>query len=249
VLPCSTLTARAERWRTRFAPPLGTATGALLGGLLVQFLPAPTHLVYLALLVTFLLQGVGVVFMSETATRARGALSSLRPEFGVPPRTRRALLTAVPALVASWSLVGLYGALGPALVRRLSGSSSLLLGGLSLFALAGAGAVAVLVLRAVAPHTVDAASAPSAWWSGRQACCLPLRSPRPSVCSPALSSPVLGSVRPSRAQSASSCRWPRRTSGAGLLSVIYTVLLPSHGAYPLSSPDSSSSTMAGCSAQ
>ncbi len=51
-------------------PPLGTATGGLVGGLMVQFLPAPTHLVYYVLAAVFVLQGVGVYFMGRRSLRA-----------------------------------------------------------------------------------------------------------------------------------------------------------------------------------
>src|SRR4051812_14729941 len=41
------------------APILGTATGALLSGIFVQFLPVPTHLIYLVLIVIFAAQAGG----------------------------------------------------------------------------------------------------------------------------------------------------------------------------------------------
>jgi len=129
------------------APITGTATGALGSGLLVQYLPQPTHLVYLVLLGVFVLQAGGVLLMRETASPAPGALASLRPQFAVPGPVRRPLLFAVPALVAVWAMAGLYGALGPSLVKLVSGSASIVLGGLSLFVLAGSGVVAVLVFR------------------------------------------------------------------------------------------------------
>jgi predicted MFS family arabinose efflux permease len=129
------------------APITGTASGALGSGLLVRYLPQPTHLVYLVLLGVFVLQAAGVLLMRETASPAPGALASLRPQFSVPGPVRRPLMFAVPALVAVWSLAGLYGALGPSLVTLVSGSGSVVLGGLSLFVLAASGAVAVLVLQ------------------------------------------------------------------------------------------------------
>ncbi|MDF9811075.1 MFS transporter [Streptomyces sp. SPB162] len=136
------------------APMTGTATGALASGLLVQFLPAPTHLVYVALLAVFVLQGVGVALMRETSAPEPGALASLRPRFGVPKAARGPLLVAAPVLVAVWALAGLYGSVMPAVVRGVVGSDSLLLGGLALFALAGSGAVSVLLLRNAAPGRV-----------------------------------------------------------------------------------------------
>jgi MFS family permease len=129
-------------------PLMGTASGGLLSGLMAQYLPAPTHLIYLVLFAVFVLQAVGVVFMSETSPARPGAWASLRPHFHLPAAVRRPMLLAVPALVAAWSLAGFYGSLGPALVRRLVGSSSLALSGLVMFVLAGAGALTVLALRA-----------------------------------------------------------------------------------------------------
>ncbi|UXX97158.1 MFS transporter [Streptomyces sp. AD2-2] len=135
-------------------PGIGTATGALVSGLVVQFLPAPTHLVYLGLLAVFVLQAVAVALMAETVTRKPGALASLAPEIKLPRAVRRPMLVAAPVLFAVWALAGLYGALGPSLVRQLTGSRSEVLGGLSLFVLAGVAAVSVLVLRRAATRTV-----------------------------------------------------------------------------------------------
>ena len=129
------------------APLIGTATGGLLSGLLVQYLPIPTHLVYLALAGVFVIQAVGVSLMAETATTRPGAMASLRPQFGVPSHVRRPVAAAIPALVAIWALAGFYGSLGPSLVRVVSGSSSFVVAGAALGVLAGSGAVAVLVLR------------------------------------------------------------------------------------------------------
>ena len=128
-------------------PMLGTATGAITSGLMVVFLPAPTVLVYLLLGTIFLVQALGVAAMPESVTPRPGALASMRPQFHLPAHARVPMLLAVPALVAAWSLVGFYGSLGPTLVRRLVGSSSPALGGLVLFAMAGSGALAVLLTR------------------------------------------------------------------------------------------------------
>src|SRR5947208_178458 len=45
------------------APMAGTATGGIGPGLMVQYLPAPTELIYLTLVGVLLLQGVGVAMM------------------------------------------------------------------------------------------------------------------------------------------------------------------------------------------
>jgi MFS family permease len=136
------------------APLMGTATGGIASGLLVQYLPAPVHLVYLVLFGIFILQGIGVVLIAETSTPKAGALASLRPQFAAPQAARGPLLLAIPVLVAVWALAGFYGSVGPAVVRLVTGSNSLLLGGLALFVLAGSGGIAVLLLRGARPRTV-----------------------------------------------------------------------------------------------
>lgn len=135
-------------------PMAGTAIGGLFAGVMIQFMPAPTQLVYIVLGVVFVLQGAAVVFIDETAQRRPGALASLKPQIGVPPTVRGAMLAAIPALVACWSLAGFYGALGPILMRALSGSTSALLGGGIVFLLVGSGAVGVILLHRLAPRTL-----------------------------------------------------------------------------------------------
>jgi predicted MFS family arabinose efflux permease len=132
----------------------GTASGALGSALLVQFLPEPTHLVYLVLIGIFALQGVGVVLMRETATPKAGALASLRPQLAVPRAARRPLVFVAPALVAVWALAGFYGSLGPTLVHVVTGSNSVVLGGLSLFVLAASAAVTLFLIRSISARAV-----------------------------------------------------------------------------------------------
>jgi MFS family permease len=129
------------------APPFGTALGGILAGVLVQYLPFPTVLVYGVLGVIFLLQGLGVALMPESISPRAGVMSSLKPQFNLPRATRERLLLALPVLVALWALGGFYAALGPMLIRGMMGSNSPLLGGLALFVLAASGGVSVLLLQ------------------------------------------------------------------------------------------------------
>ena len=129
----------------------GTATGALGSALLVQLLPSPTRIVYFVLLAAFLIQAAGVAMIAETSARKPGAPASLRPTIAVPARVRGTLAIAAPSLVAVWALAGFYGSLGPSLTALISGSDSAILGGASLFVLAGSGALTVLAF-----HRVDA---------------------------------------------------------------------------------------------
>jgi predicted MFS family arabinose efflux permease len=129
------------------APAFGTGSGAILGGLFVQFLPAPTHLIYEVLGVVFIVQAVSLSFMSETITPRSGVLQSLKPQLALPRATREPLLLAVPVLIAAWATAGFYGSLGPMLIRGLLNTHSPLLGGLGLFVLSATAGVSVLVLR------------------------------------------------------------------------------------------------------
>jgi predicted MFS family arabinose efflux permease len=139
------------------SPMLGTATGALLSGLMVTYLPSPTVLVYLVLGAIFVAQVVGILAMPESVTPRPGALATLRPRFQLPAESRAEMVLAVPALVAAWSLVGLYGSLGPSLIKKLLGSHSSLPGGLALFVMAASGALAVLVSHRRTPRFMSLA--------------------------------------------------------------------------------------------
>ena len=136
------------------SPGIGTASGALVSALAIRYLPAPTHLIYLVLLGLFVLQALGVALMRETVTPKPGALASLVPEIHLPRQLRGSILTAAPVLFAVWALAGLYGALGPALVQALTGSSEVIFGAASLTVLAGTAVVSVVVLRRAGGRTV-----------------------------------------------------------------------------------------------
>jgi MFS family permease len=147
-----------DRERGTFAnavsPGMGTGSGALLSALLVRYLPAPTHLVYYVLLGVLALQALGIALMRETVTRKPGALATLVPEIKLPRELRKPVLVATPVLFAVWALAGLYGALGPALVRTLTGSSEVIYGASSLTALAAPAVIAVVALRNASARTV-----------------------------------------------------------------------------------------------
>ncbi len=137
----------------------GTASGALVSALLVQLLPAPTELVYLVLAGVFLLQAAGVRRIAETSRRVPGARRSLRPTLALPTSVRAALVVAAPSLIAVWALAGFYASLGPSLAALVDGSDSTVLGGATLFVLAGSGALTVLAFHRTDPRTFALAGA------------------------------------------------------------------------------------------
>jgi MFS family permease len=141
------------------APISGLAVGALGCGALVEFAPAPTHLVYAFLLLGVCVAAVVVAGLSETSARRPGGLASLKPRLGVPARLRPDVYALVPILVASWALGGLYLSLGPSVAAGLFGLSNHLVGGLVVTLLCGTGAVTAFVLRARPPGRVLTGSA------------------------------------------------------------------------------------------
>ncbi len=131
------------------SPGLGTGTGALLSALFVQFLPAPTHLIYLALIAVFAGQVIGVALLRETVTPAPVTAAAFVPELRLPRAVRGPVMAAAPVLFASWALAGLYAALGPSLVQALTGSANAVLGAASLSVLAASAVASVYLLRNV----------------------------------------------------------------------------------------------------
>lgn len=110
-------------------PPVGLAVGALGSALLVQFAPWPTELVFVVLAV--LTVGLSVVLrgLPETVARVPFSVAQLRPRVGIPPGSAAVFVLAVPALMATWGLGGLYLSLGPSLAQQLAGSDNHLVGG------------------------------------------------------------------------------------------------------------------------
>jgi hypothetical protein len=136
------------------SPGLGTGSGALVSALFVQFLPAPTHLIYFALIGVFAVQAIGVGLLRETVTRVPVTATAFVPEVRLPRAVRGPVLAAAPVLFAVWALAGLYAALGPALVQTLTGSASVVLGAASLTVLTVTAVSAVYLLRNVHARTV-----------------------------------------------------------------------------------------------
>jgi len=136
------------------APASGTALGGVLGGLMVHYLPEPTHFVYFVLAAIFVVQVVGILFIPELVPVRAGAIASLRPRFCLPAATRQPFLLAAPVLIAVWALAGFYGSLGPSLVRTSFGFDSSLAGGIALFVLAGSGGISALLTQSLSARTL-----------------------------------------------------------------------------------------------
>jgi predicted MFS family arabinose efflux permease len=132
---------------TSVAPLTGLAIGALGSGVLVEFGPAPTRLVYALLFGGMVLAAVVVALMPETSPRRPGALASLRPRVAMPAHLRADIVPVVPAMIAGWALAGMYLSLGPSLAAELLGQPNRLVGGVVVTLLTGTGALAIFLLR------------------------------------------------------------------------------------------------------
>ncbi len=129
------------------APMFGLALGALGSGLLVQFGPDPTRLVYWLMLGAFALALLLAAAIPETVERHPAWRRSLRPQVAVPASLRGAFLATIPCLTATWALGGLILSLGPSLTAKVLHDSSHVAGGLPIFIMAGTSSVASIWLR------------------------------------------------------------------------------------------------------
>ena len=132
---------------TTAAALLGLAAGGLGTSVLVQYGPAPTHLIWWLLLGADLAAAAAVLAMPETTPGQPGVLAALRPRLAVPRQARGAFAMALPCLIAVWMISGFYLSLGPSLAAQVLRSPDLLWGGLVIFLLNGIGTAATVVAR------------------------------------------------------------------------------------------------------
>jgi MFS family permease len=129
------------------SPGAGSGLGAILSGLAVTFLPAPTHTIYVLLIVVMTLQALGVVRLIPAVPRRSITRASLFPRVAVARKARPAFTATAPVMFAVWGLAGFYAALSPALYVALTGSDSVWQSVLGLFLFAGVASVSTIVLQ------------------------------------------------------------------------------------------------------
>jgi predicted MFS family arabinose efflux permease len=122
----------------------GLGLGALVSATAVQLLPAPTVVPYALVLTLFAAAFVGVLLMPEpVADRSPLRLTPQRPR--VPEQMRVQFALAALAVIAAYSIGGLFFALGPQLSEQEFATHNHVVTALSLFLLAGVGAAAQLL--------------------------------------------------------------------------------------------------------
>ncbi|AZG46181.1 MFS transporter [Gordonia insulae] len=136
---------------TGAAPAIGLAGGVAMAGLFVQYAPAPRFLIYEVILALFAVLLIALLLVPETSERVgftsrRHLVTTLAPQVRLPAGVRRAFLAAVPALVATWSLGGLYLSLGSSVVARVFGVENHAEAGVLLFVFFASAAVTSLLI-------------------------------------------------------------------------------------------------------
>jgi len=121
----------------------GMGLGTFVASVLVELAPAPRVVPYLVLVVLFAVALAGALAMPEPVReRSRLRLTPQVPR--VPPAVRRPFLLASLAVLSSWSIGGLFLALGPQLAASLFDSADHVVAGSVVLALCGAGALTQL---------------------------------------------------------------------------------------------------------
>lgn len=127
------------------APSFGLAGGCLITGIFVDFGPAPTVGIYLALVVVFALSLVVVFLMPETATRGAPVAHIWQPRrISVPSELRGSFTLLSVGVAAAWAIGGFYLSLGPSLAAELLHNQHRTVAGVVVFLLIGLGAFATL---------------------------------------------------------------------------------------------------------
>jgi MFS family permease len=135
-------------------PLLGIGLGAILAGVLVQYGPHPTLLIFVILMALFMLFAVATTLLPETVRRVPGAAAALRPRVAVPPRARRAFVGAVPTMVSGWALNGLTLSVGASLLGTVFRQSNHGVIGLVIGLFTLSAAAASVLERDLSPSTM-----------------------------------------------------------------------------------------------
>lgn len=122
----------------------GIGLGAVVAATLAQYAPDPLVTPFIVLLALVGVTLAGALALPEpVVARSRPRLRPQRPQ--VPAAIRRPFALAALGVLASWSIGGLYLALGPRLASEMLHSTNHLAGGASVLALTAPAAIAQLV--------------------------------------------------------------------------------------------------------
>ena len=132
----------------------GLGLGAIASGVLIQYGPEPTRLIFGILTAAFVALALMTTVLPETVARAPGVRAALRPRVSVPTPARRAFLRAVPVMASTWMLGGLIFSVGGSLLAVVFSQHNHAVVGLVIGAFAGSSAIASILLRDRSPETM-----------------------------------------------------------------------------------------------
>jgi Major Facilitator Superfamily len=136
------------------APTFGLGIGAAVTGVLVEYAPHPTRLIFAVLTALFVVLALATVVLPETVKRMPGAMAALRPQIAVPVRARRAFAGAVPTMVATWALGGLILSVGGSLLGVVFEQSNHAVVGLVIGLFPFSAATAAVLARGLSPASM-----------------------------------------------------------------------------------------------
>lgn len=130
----------------------GLGVGAVLAGLLLQYGPQPTRLIFEIFVLAFVVLAAATAVLPETVRRRPGARAALRPRVSVPVAARSAFWRSAPTMVSTWMLGGLMLSVGGSLLAGVFGQQNHAVIGGVLGSFAGAAALASTLLRHRSPQ-------------------------------------------------------------------------------------------------
>ena len=125
----------------------GLGLGAAGTGVLIEYAPHPTRLVFALLTAAFVALAAVTALLPETVTPTGGARAMLRPRVSVPRAARRAFLQAAPTMMSTWMLGGLMLSVGGSLLAGVFAQHDHAVVGAVIGGFATAAAVASVLLR------------------------------------------------------------------------------------------------------
>lgn len=135
----------------------GMGIGSLVSAVLVQYGPAPQVTPFVLLGVLFAIGLVATALLPEPVARRRPALRLQVPR--IPPAVRGPFMLAALAVLASWSIGGIYLSLGPRLAAEMLHSDNHMAGGIAILALTLPGVFTQLLWHDADPHRLASVGA------------------------------------------------------------------------------------------
>jgi MFS family permease len=134
---------------------IGLSAGALVAGLLAQYAPWPTRLIFVVYLVVLFALLFFLARTPETVQRPVRSLRevSMQPRLGVPAEIRTRFIAPAVTAFGMFALFGFYAALAPSILAQELHESNRALGGGVVFELCIASTAAVILTRSLSSRT------------------------------------------------------------------------------------------------